>query len=44
MGYAIPFARFFCEPEPMRSLSEIDQEIRGLERETQALLAQLETA
>jgi type I restriction enzyme M protein len=44
MGYAIPFARFFYEPEPMRSLSEIDQEIRGLERETQALLAQLETA
>jgi type I restriction enzyme M protein len=44
MGYAIPFARFFYEPEPVRPLGEIDQEIRDLERETQALLEQLETA
>jgi type I restriction enzyme M protein len=44
IGYAIPFARFFYEPEPVRSLGEIDQEIRALEQETQALLAQLESA
>jgi type I restriction enzyme M protein len=44
VGYAIPFARFFYEPEPVRPLGEIDQEIRDLERETQALLEQLETA
>ena len=44
IGYAIPFARFFYEPEPVRSLGEIDQEIRGLERETQALLEQIESA
>ena len=43
-GYAIPFARFFYEPEPVRSLGEIDQEIRGLEQETQALLAKIESA
>jgi type I restriction enzyme M protein len=44
IGYAIPLARFFYEPEPVRSLGEIDQEIRGLEEETQALLAQIESA
>ena len=44
VGYAIPFARFFYEPEPVRSIGEIDREIRGLEQETQALLAQLESA
>jgi len=44
IGYAIPFARFFYEPEPVRSLGEIDQEIRGLEQETQALLAKIESA
>ncbi len=44
VGYAIPFARFFFEPEPVRSLGEIDREISGLEQETQALLAQLESA
>ncbi len=44
IGYAIPFARFFYEPEPVRTRGEIDQEIRALEQETQALLAQLESA
>lgn len=44
IGYAIPFTRFFYEPEPVRSLGEIDREIRGLEQETQALLDQLESA
>ncbi len=40
-GYAIPFTRFFFEPEPVRSLLEIDREIRGLEREAKAVLQQL---
>jgi type I restriction enzyme M protein len=44
IGYAIPFARFFYEPEPLRSPGEIDRQIRSLEQETQALLAQLESA
>jgi type I restriction enzyme M protein len=44
IGYAIPFARFFFEPEPMRPLAEIDREIRDLERETQALLRELGAA
>jgi type I restriction enzyme M protein len=40
-GYAIPFARYFFEPEPVRPLAEIDREIRNLEREAQALLHEL---
>ena len=40
IGYSIPFARFFFEPEPVRPLAEIDREIRDLEREAQALLQQ----
>lgn len=43
IGYAIPFARFFFEPEPVRPLAEIDHEIRELERQGQALLQQLGT-
>jgi len=43
VGYGIPFTRFFFEPEPVRSLAEIDGEIRELERESQALLRQLHT-
>jgi type I restriction enzyme M protein len=41
IGYAIPFARFFYEPEPVRPLAEIDREIRDLEQDTQLLLQQL---
>ncbi len=41
IGYAIPFARFFFEPETVRPLAEIDREIRDLDREAQALLQQL---
>jgi type I restriction enzyme M protein len=41
IGYAIPFARFFFEPETVRPLGEIDREIRDLDREAQALLQQL---
>jgi type I restriction enzyme M protein len=40
-GYAIPFARYFFEPEAVRPLAEIDRDIRNLERETQALLYEL---
>ena len=43
IGYAIPFARFFFEPEPVRPLAEIDREIRVLEHEAQDLLQQLGT-
>jgi type I restriction enzyme M protein len=41
IGYSIPFARFFFEPEPVRSLAEIDREIRDLDHQAQALLQQL---
>jgi type I restriction enzyme M protein len=44
IGYAIPFARIFFEPEPMRSPDEIAREIRDLEREAQILLQQIESA
>jgi type I restriction enzyme M protein len=43
-GYAIPFARYFFEPEPVRPLADIDREIRDLEHETQALLHELGAA
>ena len=43
IGYAIPFARFFFEPEPVRPLAEIDREIHELEHEAQDLLQQLGT-
>ena len=40
-GYAIPFARFFFKPEPVRPVAEIDREIHALERETQSLLREI---
>jgi type I restriction enzyme M protein len=43
-GYAIPFTRVFFEAEPVRSLDEIDREIRDLERQTQALLSEIQSA
>jgi type I restriction enzyme M protein len=43
-GFAIPFARFFFEPEPVRPVAEIDREIRDLEREAQVLLRELGAA
>jgi type I restriction enzyme M protein len=43
IGYAIPFARFFFEPEPVRLLTEIDREIHELEHEARGLLQQLGT-
>jgi type I restriction enzyme M protein len=41
IGYAIRFARYFFEPEPVRPLAEIDREIRDLECQAQARLQQL---
>ncbi len=41
IGYSIPFARFFFEPEPSRPLAEIEREIQTLEQEAQASLRQL---
>ena len=43
VGYAIPFARVFFEPEPVRSVEEIDREIRDLELQTHALLKQIQS-
>ncbi|HKW96434.1 MAG TPA: class I SAM-dependent DNA methyltransferase [Bryobacteraceae bacterium] len=40
-GYAIPFARHFFEPEPMRPLADIDREITELECQAQSLLRAL---
>jgi type I restriction enzyme M protein len=44
IGYAIPFARIFFEPEPVRSPNEITRELRDLEQQAQILLQQLESA
>lgn len=44
VGYAIPLARVFFEPEPVRSAEEIDREIQELEQQTQALLEQIHSA
>lgn len=41
IGYEISFARHFHRPELMRSLDEIDTDIRALEKETDGLLAEL---
>lgn len=43
VGYAIPLARYFFEPEPVRPLAEIDRKIHDLECQAQALLQQLGT-
>jgi type I restriction enzyme M protein len=40
-GYEISFTRYFYKPQPMRSLSEIQADIRALERETDGLLAEI---
>lgn len=41
IGYAIPFARLFFEPEPLRPLTDIDREIAELEGEVQSMLRSL---
>ena len=41
VGYEISFTRHFYKPEPMRPLSEIMNDIRALERESDGLLAEI---
>ncbi len=41
VGYEISFNRYFYEPEALRPLSEIRQEIETVEEETDGLLAQI---
>jgi type I restriction enzyme M protein len=41
IGYAVPLARHFYRYEPPRALAEIDAEIKQLEAEIQALLAEV---
>jgi len=37
-GYEISFTRYFYSPQPLRTLEEIEADIRALERETEGLL------
>ena len=41
VGYEINFNRHFYQPQPMRSLPEIQQDLMTLERETEGLLSTL---
>ena len=41
VGYEINFNRHFYQPQPMRSLPEIQQDLMALERETEGLLSAL---
>jgi type I restriction enzyme M protein len=41
MGYEIPFARYFFEFTPLRSVDEISEEIQELETSAQGLLAEI---
>ena len=41
IGYEIPFTRYFYTYEPPRPLQEIEDEIRALEQEIQALLGEV---
>jgi type I restriction enzyme M protein len=43
IGYEIPFTRYFYTYTPPRPLAEIDAEIRSLESEIQALIAEVTT-
>ena len=38
MGYEISFTRHFYKPQPLRTLQEIEADIRALEQETEGLL------
>ncbi len=38
IGYEISFTRFFYKPQPLRTLKEIEADIRMLESETDGLL------
>ena len=41
IGYEIPFTRHFYKPAPMRSLAEIAEELRRLEKESEGVLARV---
>ncbi|RWO74998.1 MAG: SAM-dependent DNA methyltransferase [Mesorhizobium sp.] len=43
VGYEISFARHFYKPQPLRTLQEIEADIRALEQETEGLLEDLLT-
>ena len=38
IGYEISFTRHFYQPQPLRTLQEIEADIRVLEQETEGLL------
>ncbi|MCH8476183.1 MAG: hypothetical protein LAT55_13260 [Opitutales bacterium] len=38
IGYEISFTRHFYKPQPLRTLKEIEADIRALEQETEGLL------
>ena len=38
IGYEISFTRHFYKPQPLRSLKQIEADIRALEKETEGLL------
>ena len=40
-GYEISFTRYFCKPQPQRSLEEIRADILAVEKETEGLLAEI---
>ena len=40
-GYEISFTRYFCKPQPMRSLDEIRADILALENETEGLIGEI---
>ncbi len=41
VGYEISFTRYFYKPKPMRTLSEIREDILALEGESEGLLAEI---
>jgi type I restriction enzyme M protein len=41
VGYEISFNRYFYEPQPLRSLDHIKEDILKLERETEGLLTEI---
>lgn len=41
IGYELSFTRYFYKPVPLRSLEEIEQDIFGLEKETEGLLEEI---
>ena len=41
IGYEISFARHFYKPAPMRTLAEIQADIRALEEETEDIITEI---